>query len=228
MNTLMKKLGEVVVFLMLLSTSGAAAQAAADEPFEYTMPQVIYVEVEAEESLQDRYGNAGPLAELAMQYDFQLEMEVLRAEAYEAKADLIQTAEEAEADLYYRQQIAVDAAIAALWPHVGVTPYGFGDTPSIWDCSGLTKWYLEHRGITDVVHSATAQVRDIRSTIVDAPIAGDLVAFQKYGASEYFHIGVYIGGGMMIHSANPNKDTPFEAIQPFADFENSKVAYIRY
>ena len=224
----MKKLGEVLAFLMLLSTTGAAAQAAADEPFEYTMPQIVYVEVEAEESLQDRYGNAGPLAELAMQYDFQLEMEVLRTEAYEAKADLIQTAEEAEADLYYQQQVAVDAAIASLWPHVNVTPYGFGDSPSIWDCSGLTKWYLEHRGITDVVHSATAQVRDIRSTIVDAPIAGDLVAFQKSGASSYFHIGVYLGGGMMIHAANPDKDTTFQSVSSFADSENSRVAYIRY
>ena len=93
----MRKLGEAAAFLLLLSTTGASVQAVADEPFEYTMPQVIYVE--AEETLQDRYGNAGPLAELALQYDFQLEMEVLRTEAFEAKAKLIQIPQEAEADL---------------------------------------------------------------------------------------------------------------------------------
>ena len=227
MSYIMKKLGEAVTLLVVLSAVGSAQVAVADpEPFEYTMPQVTYVE--PQETLEDRYGNAGPLAELALRYDFQLEMEELRAEAYEAKAKLIQTAEDAEADLYYSQQQAVDAAIAALWAHLG-TPYGFGNTPVIWDCSGLTQWYLYHRGFQDIVHSATAQVNDYRSTIVDAPIAGDLVAFQKQGAvRDYFHIGVYIGGGMMIHASNPEKDTNLQLVQEFADSENSRVVYIRY
>jgi len=222
----MKKLGEAVAFMLLLSTTGAAAQAVADEePFDYTMPQVVYVE--PAETLQDRYGNAGPLAEMALQYDFQLEMEVLRTEAFEAKAKLIQVSEEAEADLYYSQQESVDDAITALWSHIG-TPYGFGNSPVRWDCSGLTQWYLYHRGFTDVIHSATAQVRDYRSTIVDAPIAGDLVAFQKSGSSSYFHIGVYVGGGQMIHAANPDKDTVLQAVDSFADSENAKVVYLRW
>lgn len=221
----MRKLGEAAAFLLLLSATGSAANAAADESFTYTMPQVIYVE--AEETLEDRYGNAGPLAELALQYDFQLEMEVLRTEAYEAKTKLIQVSEEAEADLYYSQQESVDAAITALWTHLG-TPYGFGNTPVIWDCSGLTQWYLYHRGFEDIVHSATAQVRDYRSTIVDAPIAGDLVAFQYSGASSYFHIGVYVGGGQMIHAANPDKDTLLQPVDSFAESENAKVVYLRW
>ena len=225
----MKKLGEAVVLLVTLSAVGSSQVAVADpEPFEYTMPQIVYVDEEPE-TLEDRYGNAGPLAEMALQYDFQLEMEELRAEAYEAKAKLIQIAEEAEADIYYNQQIAVDEAITDLWKHVDKTPYGFGNTPLIWDCSGLTQWYLNHRGFTDVVHSATAQVRDIRSQIVDAPIAGDLVAFQKFGATyDYFHIGVYIGGGLMIHASNPEKDTNLQTVSSFAESENSRVVYLRW
>ena len=222
----MKKLGEATTLLLLMSASGSSALAQADTSFEYQPVQIVYVE---QESLVQKYGNQGPLAEMALRYEAELELEALRAETIEAKADLVRAAEEAEADLYYNQQLSVDAAIAALWPHVGVTPYGFGTTPEIWDCSGLTQWYLAQRGITDVVHSATAQVRDIRSTIVDAPIAGDLVAFQKKGASAtYFHIGVYIGGGMMIHASNPEKDTNLQLVQEFADSENSRVVYIRY
>lgn len=227
MDYIMKKLGEALTLLLVISAAGSSSIAQAETPFEYQPVQVIYVD--KEDSLVDKYGNQGPLAELALQYEAQMNLEALRAETIEAKANLINAAEEAEADLYYSQQLSVDAAIAALWPHVDKTPYGFGNTPLIWDCSGLTQWYLAQRGITDVIHSATAQVRDIRSTIVDAPIAGDLVAFQKRGASAtYFHIGVYIGGGYMIHASNPQKDTNLQLVEEFADSENSKVVFVRY
>jgi len=222
----MKKLGEAVVLLVTLSAVGSAQVAVADpEPFGYTPTQIVYVQ---DESFYSRYAKEGPLASLAMQQEFQMEMEKLRAETIEAKAFLIKEAEEAEADVYYNQQIAVDEAITDLWKHVDSTPYGFGNTPLVWDCSGLTQWYLYHRGFTDVIHSATAQVRDIRSQIVDAPIAGDLVAFQKSGASSYFHIGVYIGGGLMIHASNPEKDTNLQTVDSFAESENSRVVYLRW
>ena len=223
----MKKLGEALTLLLLMGVVGSSQVAQADgAEFEYKPVQVIYVE---EESFYSQYANQGPLAELALQYDAQMTLEALRAETIEAKAKLIREAEDAEADLYYDQQISVDEAIAALWPFVDKTPYGFGNTPIVWDCSGLTQWYLHHRGFQDVKHSATAQVRDIRSKIVDAPIAGDLVAFQKYGASyDYFHIGVYVGGGYMIHASNPQKDTNFQLVTEFAESENSKVVYLRW
>ena len=211
---------------MLMAVVGSAQIAQADgDPFEYQPVQVIYIE---EQSFAQKYANQGPLAELALQYEAQMTLEALRAETIEAKANLVNAAEDAEADLYYSQQLSVDAAIAALWPHVDKTPYGFGNTPLIWDCSGLTQWYLYHRGFTDVIHSATAQVRDIRSEIVDAPIAGDLVAFQKSGASSYFHIGVYIGGGYMIHASNPERDTNLQTVESFAESENSRVVYLRW
>jgi cell wall-associated NlpC family hydrolase len=223
----MKKLGEALSLLVVLSAVGSAQVAVADpEPFEYTPTQIVYVQ---DESFYSRYANEGPLASLAMQQEFQMEMEKLRAETIEAKAFLIKEAEEAEADVYYNQQIAVDEAITDLWKHVDKTPYGFGNTPLVWDCSGLTQWYLNHRGFQDVIHSATAQVRDIRSQIVDAPIAGDLVAFQRFGATyDYFHIGVYIGGGLMIHASNPEKDTNLQTVDSFAESENSRVVYLRW
>lgn len=226
MDYIMKKLGEMLTLLMLMAVVGSAQIAQADgDPFEYQPVQVIYIE---EQSFAQKYANQGPLAELALQYEAQMSLEALRAETIEAKANLVNAAEDAEADLYYSQQLSVDAAIAALWPHVDKTPYGFGNTPLIWDCSGLTQWYLKHRGIDDVIHSATAQVRDIRSAIVDAPIAGDLVAFQKSGASSYFHIGVYIGGGYMIHASNPEKGTNLQTVASFAESENSRVVYLRW
>ena len=201
--------------------------AVADPaPFDYQPVQVVYVE---QESFAQKYQNAGALETLALEYEAQMKLEELRAKTIEAKANLVKATEDAEADIYYSQQISVDEAISAVWKFVGQTPYGFGNTPILWDCSGLTQWYLNHRGIKNVVHSATAQVRDIRSTIVEEPIAGDLVAFQRAGATyDYFHIGVYVGGGYMIHASNPEKDTNLQLVQEFADSENSKVVFVRY
>jgi cell wall-associated NlpC family hydrolase len=222
----MNKLGELVTVLLLLGLTGSAA--SADDPESTKTRPIQYIYVEPEETFYDRYATKGPLAAIALEYEYNLELVAAEADRLKQKQKLLELEEWAEADEFANNQVEIDAAIAALWPHVNVTPYGFGTTPDRWDCSGLTLWYLEQRGFTDIPHSATAQVRDIRSKIVDAPIAGDIVAFQRNGSSSYFHVGVYIGGGMMIHSANPNKDTVFEAIQPFADSENSKVAYIRY
>lgn len=131
----------------------------------------------------------------------------------------------AESDAYIGRQEAIDGVIEELFGFIGVTEYGFGSTPDLWDCSGLTKWYLSRMDI-EVTHSATAQV--LEGTRVQQPVAGDLVAFQKYGALDYFHIGVYVGGGMMIHASNPEKDTNFQSIYEFANAENSKIVYVRY
>lgn len=146
-------------------------------------------------------------------------------EIEKAKQQTIRIQEWAEADEFAEKQQTLDGIIAKLFNYVGKTPYGFGDTPEVWDCSGLTKWFLSQRGI-EVPHSATAQV--VGKALIDSPLPGDLVGFKKYGSSDYFHIGVYIGGGMMIHSANPNKDTVFQSISEFAESENSMSVFVRY
>lgn len=141
------------------------------------------------------------------------------------KQQTIELTERAEQNLFVESQVTIDKAISELFNYVDVTPYGFGTTPEIWDCSGLTKWYLAFRDI-EVEHSATSQTLAGRK--IDNPIAGDLVSFQKDGESDYFHIGVYVGGGMMIHASNPVKNTNLQSVQEFANTEDSKVVYVRY
>lgn len=132
-------------------------------------------------------------------------------------------------DIELQQQretyVSMDQALIELSEYVGKTPYGFGDDPRRWDCSGLTLWfYKTYRGI-DLHHSATDQMT--AGLIVDAPIPGDLVAF-KYGRSKSaFHIGVYMGGGLFIHAKNHSADTVLERVEDFAS-KNITVVYIRY
>lgn len=121
--------------------------------------------------------------------------------------------------------VSMDQALIHLKSHVGKSPYGFGDSPARWDCSGLTLWFYEkYRGIT-LPHSATAQM--LGGKIVDAPIPGDIVAFSYPNSSGAFHVGIYVGSDMFIHAKNFSADTVLETVSGFAK-NNIKVAYIRY
>jgi cell wall-associated NlpC family hydrolase len=121
--------------------------------------------------------------------------------------------------------VSMDQALQDLRSYVGKSPYGFGDSPSRWDCSGLTLWFYEtYRGIT-LPHSASAQKR--QGEIVDAPIPGDIVAFSYARSGSTFHVGIYMGSGLFIHSKNHSADTVMESVDGFAK-NNIKVAYIRY
>ena len=119
----------------------------------------------------------------------------------------------------------MDKALQKLISYVGKTPYGFGDDPKRWDCSGLTMWfYQKFRGI-ELAHSATAQMRE--GEIVDAPIPGDLVAFKYRKSSGAFHNGVYVGSGLFIHAKNYSADTVMETVDGFAK-NGITVVYVRY
>ena len=149
----------------------------------------------------------------------------LTVEQKQAKIDAVKRQATIELATQRDIYVSMDQALTELSHHVGKTPYGFGDTPARWDCSGLTLWFYQtYRGI-ELPHSATAQ--KLGGTQVDAPIPGDLVAFSYGNRKEAFHIGVYVGSGMFIHAKNPNADTVLENLDSFVK-NNITVAYIRY
>lgn len=98
-------------------------------------------------------------------------------------------------------------------------PYDFGDRSPLadtngngvngLDCSGFVCWVLNSVGIG--VGDLTAQgLYDISKPVDASEVKpGDLVFFQgTYDAGETVtHIGIYVGGGQMIHSGNPNQIT---------------------
>ena len=87
-------------------------------------------------------------------------------------------------------------------------PYVWGgSSPSTsFDCSGFVCWVVNHCGNGWNVGRTTAEgLRNICSIIPPGEAQpGDLIFFQgtynTYGAS---HVGIYVGGGMMIHCGNP-------------------------
>ena len=81
--------------------------------------------------------------------------------------------------------------------YLGV-PYVYGGaSPSGFDCSGLTMYCYAQVGI-GLSHGATDQQHSSTPVPISALQPGDLVFFGS--ASYSHHVGIYVGGGSMIHA----------------------------
>ncbi|NUU07240.1 C40 family peptidase [Leifsonia sp. C5G2] len=95
----------------------------------------------------------------------------------------------------------VDTAISYARAQLG-KPYIFGgEGPTGYDCSGLTMKAYGYAGLYIGSHSVNNQYYTAanRGQLVSygAKQAGDLI-FWGSGPGDFYHVGIYIGGGMMI------------------------------
>ncbi|NUS17654.1 MAG: glycoside hydrolase [Streptomyces sp.] len=88
-----------------------------------------------------------------------------------------------------------DKAIAFARAQLG-EPYVWGATgPSSWDCSGLTQAAYKAAGVT--LPRTTGEQVNVGTRVSQSNMQpGDLVFFY----SDHSHVGIYIGGGEMIHA----------------------------
>ncbi|NLE98530.1 MAG: C40 family peptidase [Propionibacterium sp.] len=94
-----------------------------------------------------------------------------------------------------RAQTVINAALAQVGKR-----YSMGATgPNAFDCSGLTSYAFRQAGVS-IPRTSRAQYAGAgRSVSVGSIQPGDLV-FYYSGPS---HVGIYIGGGKIVHAANP-------------------------
>lgn len=86
--------------------------------------------------------------------------------------------------------------------------YGYGGVgPSVFDCSGLTRWAYARAGKA-LPHSSAGQVG--RTYRVSKPMVGDLVFFHNGGS--VYHVALWAGPGKVFHASRPGTPVGFANI----------------
>ena len=85
--------------------------------------------------------------------------------------------------------------------------YG-GSSPSGFDCSGFTSYVYKQFGVS-LNRTAAGQYSNGTAVSKTQLQPGDLVMFGKSGIN---HVGIYIGGGRMVHAANPSRGVTTDTI----------------
>ncbi len=105
---------------------------------------------------------------------------------------------------------------------VNKTSYVFsGSNVNGWDCSGLVRWIYKQAGVV-LPHSADKQAH--KGARVSTPQRGDIIAFAYKGSTEFYHVAIYLGEGLMLHADRSSKTT---VIEPVANYKTSQIRFIR-
>ena len=100
----------------------------------------------------------------------------------------------------------LNQVVAVAKKYQGV-PYRFGGAnPAGFDCSGFTQYVYAQFGVS-LPHSSRSQSSGGTAITASAALPGDLVVMDGGG-----HIGIYLGGNMMIDSGTPGTVVSIRAI----------------
>jgi len=94
-----------------------------------------------------------------------------------------------------RSGAGLSSVVAYARSQIGKRYVRGAEGPFSFDCSGLTKRAYAHAGLR-LPHSSGGQAARARPVSRGAARAGDLVVGRG-------HVGIYMGGGMMIDAGNP-------------------------
>jgi cell wall-associated NlpC family hydrolase len=90
-------------------------------------------------------------------------------------------------------------AVGAAQSQLGVAYKFAAESPGVaFDCSGLTKWAWGRAGVY-LPHQSAQQYASTPHVSKDEAQPGDLIFYH----SPIGHVGIYIGGGQMIHATQP-------------------------
>jgi len=78
-----------------------------------------------------------------------------------------------------------------------------GTSPRCFDCSGFTQFVYRKAGI-DIPRVGGSQLESMHRILAEEADPGDLVFFSTKSGYIY-HVGIYAGDGMMIHSPKPGQ-----------------------
>lgn len=91
--------------------------------------------------------------------------------------------------------------VAETESYLGIRYVHGGESPTGFDCSGLTYYVFNKLGYT-LPRSVEAQSRSGYAVGNDLLKPGDLVFFATLGGKHPSHVGIYVGEGQFLHSPN--------------------------
>jgi cell wall-associated NlpC family hydrolase len=97
-------------------------------------------------------------------------------------------------------------AVAIAQQYLGVPYVWGGASPSGFDCSGLVMYVYGQLGVS-LPHNAAAQYASLPHVPLNDLQPGDLVFFYGFG-----HVGIYVGGGEMIHAPHTGAVVSYASI----------------
>ena len=100
------------------------------------------------------------------------------------------------------------SVVAKAKQYIGSRYVYAGSTPSGFDCSGFTSYVYKQFGVA-LNRTAAGQFGNGVAVSKSQLQSGDLVMFGKSGIN---HVGIYIGGGQMVHAANPSRGVTIDTI----------------
>lgn len=98
--------------------------------------------------------------------------------------------------------------VATAQQYIGCKYVYGGTSPSGFDCSGFTSYVYKLHGVS-LNRTAAGQYSNGVAVNRSDLQPGDLIMFGKSGIN---HVGIYIGGGMMVHAANPSRGVTTDTI----------------
>jgi cell wall-associated NlpC family hydrolase len=102
-------------------------------------------------------------------------------------------------------------AVAAAESQIGVPYHWGGEVPGVgFDCSGLTQWAWGRAGV-GIPRTAQEQYDAIEHVSLAALEPGDLI-FWGSGSGGITHVGMYVGGGNVIHAPETGETVRIQPI----------------
>ena len=112
--------------------------------------------------------------------------------------------------------------IAALVKNYKGKPYRWGgNTPKGWDCSGFVQWAINYLYGKKIGRTGGAQARGgkyVNKNNMSSWKPGDVLIFKRNGGG-VSHVGLYIGGGQMMHALNSRYDTVVQSVKYYEKWD---------
>lgn len=86
-----------------------------------------------------------------------------------------------------------------------------GSGPSVFDCSGFTRWAWQAAGVS-LPHYSGAQWAQSQKIAIEDLQPGDLVFYWGRGGGDPSHVALYVGDGQILHAPGTGRSVRYDSI----------------